>query len=119
MKAIGICNRTKTVVYETDVKGYSAYCPELDEDLYDMEWTKFDENITELEITLLVMRDEIVESGNSSEIAFNKGMKEVIERIEKVIKEKDVYELHIYEKYVVDNLRRDAYIDMWTCACWL
>lgn len=41
MKAIGICNRTETEVFETEVNGYSAYCPELDEDLYDFEWTKF------------------------------------------------------------------------------
>ncbi len=37
---IGICNRTKEYVYPSFVEGYSAYCPELDEDLYDMEWTK-------------------------------------------------------------------------------
>lgn len=37
-EAIGICNRTGTYVLPTKVKGYSAYCPELDEDLYDFEW---------------------------------------------------------------------------------
>ena len=29
-------------VYPSVVDGYSAYCPELDEDLYDMEWTRID-----------------------------------------------------------------------------
>jgi hypothetical protein len=41
--AIGICNRTGTQVVPTITKGYSAYCSELDEDLYDFEWTKFEE----------------------------------------------------------------------------
>src|SRR5690606_18501340 len=36
---IGICNRTKTLVYPTEVDGYSAYCPELNEDLYSFEFT--------------------------------------------------------------------------------
>ena len=39
-KPIGICNRTGEYVYPSVVGGYSAYCPELDEDLYNMEWTK-------------------------------------------------------------------------------
>ncbi len=41
-RPIGKCNRTKEYVYPSVVEGYSAYCPELDEDLYDMEWTKID-----------------------------------------------------------------------------
>lgn len=41
-RPIGICNRTDEYVYPSIVDGYSAYCPELDEDLYDMEWTKID-----------------------------------------------------------------------------
>ena len=40
-KPIGICNRTKTYVYPTTVKGYAGYCPELDEDLFTFEFTKF------------------------------------------------------------------------------
>ena len=43
LKPIGICNRTNTYVYETEVEGYSAYCPELDEDLYLFEFTPLDE----------------------------------------------------------------------------
>ena len=39
---IGRCNRTDEYVYPSVVDGYSAYCPELDEDLYDMEWTRID-----------------------------------------------------------------------------
>jgi hypothetical protein len=38
-KPIGNCNRTGSYVYPTTTKGYSAYCPELDEDLYKMEFT--------------------------------------------------------------------------------
>ena len=38
-KPIGICNRTGEYVYPSVVKGYSAFCPALDEDLYKMEWT--------------------------------------------------------------------------------
>jgi len=41
-KPIGICNRTGTYVYPTVVEGYSAFCPELDEDLCNLEWTEFD-----------------------------------------------------------------------------
>ena len=40
-KPIGICNRTKTYVYPTTVKGYAGYCPELDEDLFTFEFSKF------------------------------------------------------------------------------
>jgi len=39
-KPIGKCNRTREYVYPSIIEGYSAYCPELDEDLYSMEWTK-------------------------------------------------------------------------------
>ena len=42
MKEIGICNRTETFVFHTTTFGYSAYCPELDEDLYDFEWSRFE-----------------------------------------------------------------------------
>ena len=42
MKRIGICNRTGTFVFPTTTFGYSAYCPELDEDLYDFEWSRFE-----------------------------------------------------------------------------
>ena len=38
---IGICNRTKSLVYPSFVEGYTAYCPELDEDLYQFEFTPF------------------------------------------------------------------------------
>jgi len=38
-KPIGTCNRTGTYVYPTVVDGYSAFCPELDEDLFESEWT--------------------------------------------------------------------------------
>jgi len=44
-KPIGKCNRTGADVYPSAVDGYSAYCPELDEDLYDMEWTANDEEL--------------------------------------------------------------------------
>jgi hypothetical protein len=40
-KPIGTCNRTDEYVYPSVVEGYSAFCPELDEDLYEMEWTPF------------------------------------------------------------------------------
>ena len=39
VKPIGTCNRTNSYVYPSKIKGYSAFCPELDEDLYNMEWT--------------------------------------------------------------------------------
>lgn len=38
-KPIGICNRTSGYVYPTNVEGYAGYCPELDEDLYQIEFT--------------------------------------------------------------------------------
>ena len=41
-RPIGRCNRTDEYVYPSEVDGYSAYCPELDEDLYDIEWTPID-----------------------------------------------------------------------------
>ena len=37
---IGTCNRTGCVVFPSKVNGYSAFSPELDEDLYSMEWIK-------------------------------------------------------------------------------
>lgn len=43
-KPIGYCNRSGAYVYDSNVDGYSAYCPELDEDLYDFEWSKTNEN---------------------------------------------------------------------------
>ena len=42
-KPIGYCNRTGEYVYPSQVEGYSAYSPSLDEDLYGFEWTEFDE----------------------------------------------------------------------------
>jgi len=41
-KPIGTCNRTDTYVYPSVIDGYTAFCPELDEDLSDCEWTNFD-----------------------------------------------------------------------------
>ena len=41
-KPIGNCNRSGEYVYPSVVEGYSAFSPELDEDLYDMEWTPFE-----------------------------------------------------------------------------
>lgn len=38
-KPIGYCNRTGEYVYPTQVDGYTAFSPELNEDLYDFEWT--------------------------------------------------------------------------------
>jgi len=40
-KPIGYCKRTGEYVYPTKLedKGYSAFSPALDEDLYDFEWT--------------------------------------------------------------------------------
>jgi hypothetical protein len=39
-KPIGICNRSGGNVYPSMVDGYSAFSPDLDEDLFDMEFTK-------------------------------------------------------------------------------
>ena len=41
---IGECNRTGMKVYPSVVEGYSAFSPELDEDLYKFEFTKFFKN---------------------------------------------------------------------------
>lgn len=41
-KPIGYCNRSGSNVFPSVVEGYSAFCPKLDEDLYDMEWSKFE-----------------------------------------------------------------------------
>jgi hypothetical protein len=40
VKPIGECNRTGMKVYPSKVEGYTAFSPELDEDLYKMEFTK-------------------------------------------------------------------------------
>jgi len=40
-KPIGYCNRSGEYVYPSVLKGYSAFSPELEEDLYLMEWTPF------------------------------------------------------------------------------
>ena len=40
-KPIGFCARTGENVFPSEVAGYSAYSPTLDEDLYDMEWEPF------------------------------------------------------------------------------
>ena len=42
-KPIGTCNRSGGYVYPTTTKGYSGYCPEIGEDLYEMEFTKYKE----------------------------------------------------------------------------
>lgn len=39
-KPIGICNRSGGNVYPSEVEGYDGFCPELDEDLVGMEFTK-------------------------------------------------------------------------------
>lgn len=46
VKPIGTCNRTGKKVYPSIVEGYTAFCPELDEDLYSFEWTPIDESET-------------------------------------------------------------------------
>ena len=43
-KPIGYCNRSGEYVYPSVVEGYSAFSPELDEDLYKMEWTPFSDD---------------------------------------------------------------------------
>ena len=43
-KPIGNCNRSGGYVYPSVVDGYSAFSPELDEDLFDIEWTKLAES---------------------------------------------------------------------------
>jgi hypothetical protein len=58
--AIGWCHRTKTPVYPTTVDGYSAYCPELDEDLYAFEWTAY----KTLEGSTLVFDDVVNDDGH-------------------------------------------------------
>jgi hypothetical protein len=37
---IGICNRTNGYVYPSVVKGYKGFCPELDEDLFEFEFSR-------------------------------------------------------------------------------
>lgn len=39
-KPIGRCNRTGEYVYPSVVEGYSAFCPELNEDLCESEFTR-------------------------------------------------------------------------------
>jgi len=41
-RPIGSCNRTGTHVFPTNSPGYAAYSPELDEDLYEFEFTKYE-----------------------------------------------------------------------------
>lgn len=41
-RPIGRCNRTDEYVYPSIVDGYVAYCPELDEDLYEHEFYRID-----------------------------------------------------------------------------
>jgi len=41
-RPIGLCVRSGEYVYPSEVDGYSAYCPELDEDLFNIEWIKID-----------------------------------------------------------------------------
>lgn len=40
VRPIGECNRTGMKVYPSIVEGYSAFCPELDEDLTAIEYLK-------------------------------------------------------------------------------
>jgi len=40
-KPIGYCSRSGGYVYPSVVGDYSAFSPELDEDLYDLEWEPF------------------------------------------------------------------------------
>jgi hypothetical protein len=42
---IGTCNRTNGFVYPTTVDGYAGYSIELDEDVYEFEFTKFKETV--------------------------------------------------------------------------
>ena len=37
-RPLGRCKRSGEYVYPSVVEGYSAFSPELDEDLYDFEW---------------------------------------------------------------------------------
>jgi hypothetical protein len=39
-KPIGICKRTGSYVYPSVVDGYSGFCPELDEDLFEFEFNR-------------------------------------------------------------------------------
>jgi hypothetical protein len=40
VKPIGTCNRTGSPVYPSRVGNYTGFCPELNEDLFNFEWTK-------------------------------------------------------------------------------
>ena len=40
VKPIGLCNRTGSYVYPSVIKGYVGFCPELDEDLYEDEFSR-------------------------------------------------------------------------------
>ena len=46
---IGECNRTGGYVYPSVVSGYAGFCPELNEDLYEYEFTKIDHKNRERE----------------------------------------------------------------------
>jgi hypothetical protein len=46
-KPIGYCNRSGEYVYPSIVDGYSAFCPSFDEDLFDMEWSPFEDGSPE------------------------------------------------------------------------
>jgi len=39
-RPIGVCNRSGEYVYPSVVEGYVGYCPETDEDLYEIEFKK-------------------------------------------------------------------------------
>jgi hypothetical protein len=41
VEPIGTCNRSGQNVYPSEVRGYSAFSPALDEDLFKFEWTPF------------------------------------------------------------------------------
>ncbi|MBC7088623.1 MAG: hypothetical protein H5T96_09210 [Tissierellales bacterium] len=41
-KPIGLCNRTGSYVYPSVIVGYAGFCPELNEDLYEFEFTRID-----------------------------------------------------------------------------
>ena len=57
-KPIGYCNRSGEKVYPSVVKGYSAYSPELDEDLYKNEYTPMEKYMVVWDDETLYTNDE-------------------------------------------------------------
>lgn len=60
-RPIGYCNRSGEKVYPSAVKGYTAYSPELDEDLYKNEYTP-------MEKYKVVWDDETLYTNDKSEL---------------------------------------------------